>query len=794
MCVILVCNTILYAQQIKVFDKTSLQPIEGVIITNKDNNVVATTNEKGQADITCCASDDSLRFNVLGYKSVSLAVATISNQQFKTYLSRESFSIDEVVVSSSRFEEKRKDVTQQIELIKQRDIQFNNTQNTADLLQNTGNVFVQKSQGGGGSPVLRGFEASRVLMVVDGVRMNNAIYRAGHLQNVIRVDQNMLEKAEVLYGPGSVIYGSDALGGVIHFQTRNPKLSSTNKPFISANVFGRYATANQEKTGHADLKIGLKKIGFLTSFTYSDFDDLRQGNIRSPLLGNTWDRNFTAERINGIDSMVVNKDPNIQTQTGYSQYDLMQKVLFKPNERWQHVLNIQFSNSSNVPRYDRLSEIRNDKLRFAEWYYGPEQRLLASYTLEYKANSKVFDVMRIIPSVQKIQESRISRNFGNNRRRTQVENLMLYAVNADLAKRAGKHEIRYGIEGTYNDVSSTATFTNIEDNEVTPANTRYPDGSNSFLTVAAFITDNWEISEKLILSAGFRFSYVGLRSEFIDTTFYKFPAGKVAQNNAAPSGSLGLIYNPGKNWRLALSAATGFRSPNVDDLGKVFDSAPGLLIVPNTNIKPEYTYNIDLNIGKTFWNKLQVELVGWYTYYTNAITVRPFQLNGADSVLYDGTMSRVVANQNVNKANMAGAGFNLSFDANEHLSFRQSFNYTYGAIIDSINTPVDHIAPAFGRSSVTVKGKRYQTEFFALYNAWKKLKNYSSSGEDNLQYATAQGMPAWFTLNFRASVQLAKQVQLQAGIENILDHRYRTFSSGVSGAGRNVYVTLRLSI
>ncbi|NJN34367.1 MAG: TonB-dependent receptor plug domain-containing protein [Saprospiraceae bacterium] len=76
---------------------------------------------------------------------------------------------------------------------------------------------------------MRGFEASRVLLVVDGVRMNNLIYRSGHLQNAITVDQNMLDRVEVLFGTASTVYGSDALGGVVHFFTKKPLLNAQKR-------------------------------------------------------------------------------------------------------------------------------------------------------------------------------------------------------------------------------------------------------------------------------------------------------------------------------------------------------------------------------------------------------------------------------------------------------------------------------------------------------------------------------------------------------------------------------------
>ena len=156
-------------------------------------------------------------------------------------------NLEEIVVYSNKFAEQLKNIAQKIDVISARTIAKFNAQNTGDLLINTGNVFVQKSQQGGSSPVIRGFEASRVLLVVDGIRMNNAIYRAGHLQNVITVDQNMLEAVEVLQGPSSTLYGSDALGGVLNFRSKRPKLSTSNNLFLTGSAFARYSSANEEK-------------------------------------------------------------------------------------------------------------------------------------------------------------------------------------------------------------------------------------------------------------------------------------------------------------------------------------------------------------------------------------------------------------------------------------------------------------------------------------------------------------------------------------------------------------------
>ena len=159
----------------------------------------------------------------------------------------------------------------QVDQISAKELSFTQSQTSADALSNLTNVFVQKSQMGGGSPVIRGFEASRILLVVDGVRMNNAIYRSGHLQNAISVDASSLSQMEVIYGPGSLLYGSDALGGVVHFRTKDPQLSFGSKAVTDLNSYVRFSSANQEKTGHVDFNLGGKKLAYWSSLTFSDF-------------------------------------------------------------------------------------------------------------------------------------------------------------------------------------------------------------------------------------------------------------------------------------------------------------------------------------------------------------------------------------------------------------------------------------------------------------------------------------------------------------------------------------------
>ena len=305
---------------------------------------------------------------MLGCFSLSFAQDSLSGRD-----------MNEVFIYSGKFTERKKNIAQKIELVSAQRIAQLNAQNTGDLLINTGNVFVQKSQQGGSSPVIRGFEASRVLLVVDGIRMNNAIYRAGHLQNVITVDQNMLERVEVLYGPASTLYGSDALGGVVHFRTKMPGLSTNGKTFFTGSAFARYSSANNEKTVHADASIGGRKLAWLQSYNFSDFGDMKMGDNYPSKYPDFGRRSFYVDQVNGIDSVIRNDDDRVQKFSGYRQWDITQKLLYRANDKVSHLLNLQHSNSGNIPRYDRLQDIRNGTLRFAEWYYGPQLSNIAAY-------------------------------------------------------------------------------------------------------------------------------------------------------------------------------------------------------------------------------------------------------------------------------------------------------------------------------------------------------------------------------------------------------------------------------
>jgi hemoglobin/transferrin/lactoferrin receptor protein len=290
----------------------------------------------------------------------------------------------------------------------------------------------------------------------------------------------------------------------------------------------------------------------------------------------------------------------------------------------------------------------------------------------------------------------------------------------------------------------------------------------------------------------------------------------VNQQNSAMTGNLGLIYNPNKGTRIRIGYASGFRSPNIDDLSKIFESSTAAkqVVVPNPDLKPEYTHNLDLGLNQNFGTFVALEISVYHTRFRNAIVKAPFQLNGQDSIIYYNVKSQVLASQNVNRASVYGGSielkgnwgkfwkasgsFNLvkgSFETDKNVPislYQRQTNGTYALVKTNTNSkPLDHIPPSFGKLSLGYDHEKWYAELFFIYNGWKRLDAYNPDGEDNAQYATSQGTPAWQTWNIRAGYSMGKFLQLQVACENIMDLNYRYFASGFSAGGRNLMISLR---
>ncbi|MHC1707396.1 MAG: TonB-dependent receptor plug domain-containing protein [Bacteroidales bacterium] len=705
-------------------------------------------------------------------------------------------TLDEVIISANKVEESFNKVSQSLQTIRLKTIREIAAPTTADLLTHSMGIFVQKSQQGGGSPNIRGFESNRILLVVDGVRQNNLIFRGGHLQNIITIDPSILERIDVVFGPSSTVYGSDALGGTIHMITRDPALAGDHQDrVLHSNAFFRYATANQGYTAHADFNISNKKAGSFSSITFNKFGDLRMGKNINPFYDERyWERPYYMERIGTKDSMMVNSDPLLQKFSGYRQVDLLQKFIFKPSERIKHRINLQFSTSTDIPRYDRLTESSSNMLKYAEWYYGPQLRFLSAYDLIIK-NILGFNQLQTGLSYQYLEESRNSRKTGVNYLTHRHEFVSVAAGYLNLLKTIKNHEIRIGTEFQLNTLQSAACDENILDGTNKSVSSRYPDGNNRMNFIDLYISHRWDIRENVSFNQGLRAGYNKLFASFKNMDLFPYPFREMEQKTPTVSGSLGLVYLPRPDMKLTGNVSTGYRVPNIDDLAKIFERPANTIVVPNPDVKPEKSVNADIGFSKTWGSGLRWETSIFATLFNDIIVVGPGTYLGQDSILFEGTLCRVLSGQNKTHAHVYGFSSNLSGNICPSFTLDAGIYYNYGRIQEEEGEkPMSAIPPLTGRIGTGYQRNALSSNFFILFNGWKPLKDYYLNSEDNEQYATPKGMPAWFTLNFRIDYKFNKYLSAQFGIDNILDTQYRVFASGINAPGRNFLATLKVSL
>lgn len=791
---LLICFQLAHGQLVFVCDSKTGKPVEGVIIFA--DQLTVQTNKEGNADITSFKNASRITFSHSSYVELRTNYQNLWSTNFVARLLEDPVRIDEIVVSASRREQSRLEIPNKIITINRKDIDFQNPQTAADLLEYKSGVFVQKSQMGGGSPMIRGFSANRLLLVVDGIRMNNAIYRNGNLQNVISLDAGSVESTEVIFGPGSVIYGSDALGGVMSYQTLKPKLSSSEEYDRRGSVFARYSGANFEKTVHGDVNFGSAKWAGLVSLTFTDFDDLKMGKdgpaeyLRPQYV---LQNSFVGS---GKDQIVSNSDPRKQVYSGYSQFNSMFKLRYRPSEKLDFNYAFHYSATSDIPRYDRLIQYGGGILKYGDWYYGPQIWGLHSLQLAYTEKNSLFDRINVLAGWQNYTESRLDRKLNKKELSERTERVDVFSLNIDLDKTLNRQNvIYYGFESNFNLVGSEGISNNLLTGDRKNIDPRYPDGSTTN-SLAAYLSYKWLPNRYFTIHAGGRFTFTSLEGEF-SNEFYDFPFSGFSNQHSAATGNMGIVYHPTGDWQLNASASTGFRSPNIDDVAKVFESTPGNVMVPNTDLKPEYARNVEIGVIRRFQKLAKFELDAFYTFLDDAMVRSDFSFNGRDSIVYDGSLSKVEAIVNADFARIYGGSFSMELFFMPRLSMKNSLSYTWGE--DSFGDPLRHAAPFFGSSHLSFAEEKYKLVLYARFNGEISNAGLSPSEKEKPEiYAVDENgkpySPAWWTLNLKTTFQLAENFSLNAGLENILNKRYRPYSSGIVSGGRSLILSLKYSL
>ena len=726
--------------------------------------------------------------------------------------------LEDVFLSLSLSKSLKRNIPEQIEVLDYKKLNERFSFNSADILSSTPGIKVQKSQFGGGSPVIRGMEANRILLMVDGVRMNNAIYRKGHLQNSITISPSQLDRVEVVYGPSSVIYDSDAMGGVIHYYTRKIKVNSALNTFKHKVISG-YSSVNNSKTISFNYEYNLKKIGLMGNFSFSKFEDLKMGENRKHGYYN-WgkvykysDNSYTFYN----DKPLKNSNNNLQKNTGYSQKDFIQKIFIPIGSKRDLTLNFQYSSASNIPRFDKLSETKGDgSLKFALWNYGQQDRVLVSAKWEVQKPTNWIETSRTILAYQNLKESRENRKFGDESLNINKEEVDVFSFNSDFSTKLWFNtKLDFGVQLIHNEVSSEARkdILNIEGNNIIGVlyseeiETRYPSKGSSYSSVSSYGSLRSKINNNSTLNIGLRATMINLKSKWKDDTFsYK---ESIDLNNKALTFSLGYTYMPKEDLVLKAILSSGFRAPNIDDIGKVREKN-GILTVPNSKLKPEHIYNAEFsiikkskdrktNFGVNAYFSVLNNYIGKHYYDVETKTVVPDDYKGEmPSYIYDGELMTTIAN--VNRGKSYTTGFTAFFDVNiiNEVYLKGDITYTEGLDID-YRTPLSSIPPIFGKLDLAYKLRFSENIFSVKYNGSKTLEYYNVvEGIDNhnqlpIVNGEYQKLPSWITYNFYSNFEINKDINLKFSVENIADLHYKEFASGISSPGLNLSVSIGFS-
>lgn len=785
------------AQSVTILDANTFQPIEYVYVSLPQDQWQTLSNEQGQVVLPqkSWKPSDSLYFEMLNYQPMSISYDTLAAYDFKVSLQRVLNQLNVIVVTASRWSGLKNEIPFSYNLIEREEIELVQPQTSADLLDKSGQVYVQKSQLGGGSPMIRGFSANRILLLVDGIRMNSAIFRSGNLHNIIAIDPRSVGQAEIYLGPASVLFGSDAIGGSINFKTIEPTWSDSDSSHSSFLFGTNLGTANNERTIQSSGEWGNRQWGWVGNFSYSQFGDLVMGKF------NGFDSYLRRDYIQTSntylnDQVVFNSNPRKQINTGYSQWNLLQKIIYKPNPNLSLILAFHRSETSDIPRYDRLL-VRNEDggLRSAEWYYGPQVWQMIHLNTKLNLDKKWADEISSSFAFQRHIESRHDRPSNSPILFHRNELVDMVNLSLDLEKSWNENLLlQYGLEWVFNQVNSTGEAEDLNNNQQYPINSRYPNPAN-WQNVAGFAQLK-KSTQNFSITAGIRGNYTQAHAEF-DASFFAFPYNQYHLSTTNLSGGIGINYRPNQQNIWGINWSSGFRAPNFDDLAKVFDSEPGNVLVPNPNLRPERAITLDINYEfESSYEQHSFSFNVYHTVLSQALVRRDFTFNGMDSIEYDGVKSRVQAIVNASSAKVYGVGMGWKLSLLPFWDWNGHMNYQKGYEMDgNEKLPLRHAAPLFGMTSFEYNKNGISTRLALRYNGKINHKSMpvSELNKPHLYPLDDNGQlfsPAWMTLDGYFGYQISEELAIRCGIENFFNRQYRTYSSGIVAPGRNFFIHL----
>ena len=607
---------------------------------------------------------------------------------------------------------------------------------TPEALMGVSGVFIQKTNHGGGSAFIRGLTGNQTLIVLDGIRLNNAIYRYGPNQYLNTIDMFSVDIIDVLKGIGAVEYGSDAMGGVIHIKTKENASQELNK--ISLNNTSKFISSDMEKTNRTAIQYATNKWDFIGGISLKKYGDLVGGeNIGK------------------------------QTPTGYNEINYDLKTRIKISTQSELIYSSQNTIQKNVPIYHKIA-LENFKTNQIDY----QIRYLNYLKYKYISNKRWISEIIINASTQRTIEQRSNQKNNSSIFRNEADTVKNIGLTAEIVSKPNKNwTMNTGFDYYKDEIFSEAIETSSDINTQVIKRGLYPNGS-IYKNSSLFNIHNLNFNKLNIVA--------GLRYNFLHIQMNELTLGNIAINPAALVSNYGFNYQLNQHGFLFGSITTGYRAPNIDDLGSL-----GIVDfryeIPSYDLRPEKSLNTEIG----------------YKYRSNKIdfSIAAFKMKLKDiiaRVLVDGQVINgynVYNKKNIESSYINGAEVNYTYLLSKYLTWYTNATYTYGQN-ETKNEPMRRIPPLFGQNKISFVKKN---KTLAISHQFAGKQDRLAQGDKDDNRIGKLGTPGWNIFNIDAGWQV-KNLSLNTSLINISNVQYKTHGSGVYGVGRAVNLTIQWNI
>lgn len=654
----------------------------------------------------------------------------------------EQDSIDEIVVTATQRPARAEDVSQAVSVSDSEAMAV--VKLVTDALVSMPGVAIQQTTPGQGAAIIRGLKGSSILHLVDGMRLNNAIFRSAPTQYLALVPRTAVDRIEVLRGTPASLYGSDAVGGVVQVVSRIPVFTSAQTEH-HGEAHAAFDTANDERSIGATIDVGNRRIASSFSLDYLRTGDRRIGN---------------GERVK---------------PTGYESKAGRMAVAYSPDTTRSLRFDLQYLEQPETPRIDELVPgFGQSEPSSQEFLFAPNRRVYAHARYDRRSGPLGLD-WRTSVAWQQIDDDRMSRGFGSPTRRFEENSSDLLGVLTTASRLNHDSSWIAGAEFYDDRVSSRRLEQDVASGQLQDVPSRFPDNSK-VRHAAVFANAKRSLFDHQKLTAGLRLSTV--RVTLPDTTVTE----TASVSTTDLSGDIGWIYRIGEDWQLAANMGFGFRAPNVFDLGTLGERPGNRFNIPNTDLDSENVLQGDIGL-RHFSERWHLELVVYSLSYEDRITT---VLTG-DSTPDGRDISR---SENASRSSIRGVEFATRAKLSDTATAVAMLNYARGTQrLNGIDEQADRVPPANGRVGVEI-----EIDDSLSLGGWVRFaaaQDRLSSRDVRDPRINPEGTAGWATLGALFHWQVTSGLRLSLGLDNILDKRYRVHGSGIDAPGRNLSLRIR---